>query len=263
MTSEPWSDDYRPPPPKRWRWWHIATLVTVVLLAIAALVMVAFSEKLVGGWNDWQVSRLRANILDGNLSPEALRDELLKRDDGLYFAKRLSEDPDPRVRAASIDRLVARGTPAKKLEPDDRVDILTSLGEPGVEEALTRLLDDPDPDVRKKAIRAVSSVEELSNLGEKLLEILESGPVEERLIVCEYLAHWNGGAVLKTFANTRQPKEVRLAALKSAYRFGWARVLEPKHSFARRMKDVLAEDDPDLQRAATDALRDSRPAARE
>jgi hypothetical protein len=168
------------------------------------------------------------------------------------------------VRAASIDRLVARGTPAKKQEPGEgRVDILTSLGEPGVEDALTRLLDDPDPDVRKKAIRAVSSVQELSNLGERLLGILESGPVEERLIVCEYLAHWNGDAVLKTFANVRQPKEVRLAALRSAYRFGWARVVEPKGNFARRMKEVQAEDDPDLQHAATDALRDSQRAARE
>jgi hypothetical protein len=262
MTAEPWSDDDRPPPPKRWRWWHVATLVAVVLLAVGALVMFAFSEKLVGGWHDWQVRQFRNDILNGNLPPEALSDELLKRDDGLYLAQRLSEDPDPRVRAAVIDRLIARGTPAKKQE-GRWVDHVHTTLEFGADQAMTRLLDDPDPTVRKKAIRAASSIQELLSFKEKLLNILQSGDIEERLIVCEYLAHWNGDAVLRTFADPRQSKEVRLAALRSADRYGWARVAEDEGGFVRTMKQVQAEGDPDLRQAATDALRHSRTAAPE
>jgi HEAT repeats len=257
MPTDFWSDDDRPAPltKRRWHWWHIAALVLVVLLAILAVVGFTMSEKIVGRWNKWQLERIRKEILEGELSPEALRDELLERSDGLYIAARLSEDPDPRVRAAAIERLVAKATRAPSVE-EAPVDF-TGL-EAGAEDPLKRLLDDQDSAVRMKAIRAVSAIHVATSFRGELLHILESGTVEERLIVCEYLAHWNGEAVRETFANPRQPREVRLAALRSADRYGWTGVVADERAFVQAMKQVQAEGDLELTQAATDALRHSR-----
>jgi hypothetical protein len=238
------------PPRRRGRpWWHLVALGLVLLVAAGVVVAVVFPERFVGGWHEWQLRRLRNDILSGKLSTEALRDELVRRDDGLYYAVRLSEDPDPRVRAAAIDRFVAGTAPAQKQPGDNRGGM-----ESWSEESLKRLLEDPNSDVRQKAIHAASGIALASRFEEQLLPILESGPVAERLIVCEYLAHWHGAAVRWTFGNPKQPKEVRLAALRSAERYGWAKVVTPEPDFVRTMRQVAAERDPDLRRAAQDAL---------
>src|SRR5262245_39373517 len=262
MATDFWSDEDRPasPPRPRWRWWQVTALVLLILLVLFGFAAALAPDKLAGGWHSWQVRQLRRDILNGNRSPEALRDELLNRDDGLYLACRLSEDADPRVRAASIDRLIARGTPARKQEPGEGwIDhVSTTLSEYAANEALVRLLDDPDPAVRKKAIRAASSVQENLAFVEKLRGLLHSGDTEERLIVCDCLAHWDGEQVLRTFADKQQSKEVRLAALSGTNRFGWARVVEDEMEFARVMKLVQADPDADIRRAATEALKHGR-----
>ena len=81
-----------------------------------------------------------------------------------------------------------------------------------------------------------------------------TAPVEERLIVSEQLAHWNGAGVLHTFGNPRQPKEVRLAALRGTDRYDWGEVVQDRAEFVRTMKRVQDDPDADLARAATDAL---------
>jgi hypothetical protein len=264
MSTDFWSEDDRPasPPARRWRWWHFVALGLVILLAVVAFAGFAAPELFANRWHNWQVQQLRKGILSGDVSPEQLRDDLMRRSDGLYFAERLSEDPDPRVRAAVVDRLIARGTPVKKQEPGDGpIDHMSTTLEFGADQAMMRLLDDADPTVRKKAIRAVSSIQENLSFTEKLTSILETGPVDERLIVCEYLAAWNGNLVLKTFADPRQPKEVRLAALRGADKFGWARVVEFEGDFINTMKQVQKDPDAELRQAATEALRHSRTAA--
>jgi hypothetical protein len=265
MPKEPWLDDEQPPSPPapRWRWWHIVGLSGVFLAAVAGVIVGLFPEKVVGKWHDWHIKQLRKEILDGNLSPEALRDDLVDRSDGFFYACKLSEDSDPRVRVAVIDTLVADAMPARKREPGEPPNDTGPNMTGAVEGALTHLIDDPDPGVRKKAIRAVSSIALTSRFRDRLLDILDSGPVDERLIVCEYLAHWDGSAVCQTFANPRQPREVRLAALKSAERWGWAEVVNDDRVFVEKMKQVQAEKDEDLQRAATEAMKHRRDGAGE
>ena len=144
----------------------------------------------------------------------------------------------------------------RKQEPSNgHVDHLsTTLGESDANEALLRLLDDPDASVRKNAIRAVSSIEEKLAFIGKLESILQTGSSEDRIAVCEYLAGWDGDQVLKTFANPRQPTEVRLAAIRSANRFGWAQVIEDRAEFLRVMKAMQGDPDESIRTAAKDAL---------
>jgi hypothetical protein len=248
-----WDEDDRPARAERkgWRWWQVAVLGLLLLAAVVIIGAGLFPEKLVGGYTEWRLGQYRKDILSGKLTPEALGAELLARDDGLYLATRLSEDPDPRVRSAAIERFVAGTSPARRREPGD------NYGgglEVGAEEGLKRLFDDADPAVRRKAIRAASGIAAADRFEGLLLRILESGSVEERLIVSEYLAHWNGAAVRNTFADPRQPKEVRLAALASAERFGWVEVVKPEGEFVAAMERVAADADPDLRKAAQDAL---------
>jgi hypothetical protein len=262
MPAQPWDDDDRPAstPSRRWRWWHITALVVVIVGAVAAFLGIAFPEKLADRWIGWQVRQVRQDILSGNLSAEALRDELLKREGGSLIARRLSEDSDPQVRAAVVDTLTSRGTAVKKRDPQDPFHMpSTRLSDFEAEAALMRLLADPDPRVRKQAIRAVSTIEEARGFEEPLLRILDSGPIDERLLVCEHLAHWNGKAARQTFADPRQPKEVRLAALRGADRYGWAEIVKEYADFARTMTQVQADADPELRQAATDAFRHTAP----
>jgi hypothetical protein len=258
MPDDSWQEDDQPGPQRRrgFRWWHVVALGGVCIVGVLALSGLLFPEKMAGGWRDWQFKQFRRDILNGSLPADALRDELLKRDNGLLIALRLSEDPNPRVRAAAIERLIARGTPVRKQEPSNgHVDHLsTTLGESDANEALLRLLDDPDASVRTSAIRAVSSIEEKLAFIGKLESILQTGSSEERIAVCEYLAGWDGDQVLKTFANPRQPTEVRLAAIRSANRFGWARVIEDRAEFLRVMKAMQGDPDESIRTAAKDAL---------
>lgn len=213
-----------------------------------------FPRAVAERWIGLEVRQLRADILNGTRSPSELREHLRTRDGGQSLALRLSQDDDPRVRAAVIETLASLGRPAEKHEAADRHLPGNTFSNPDVAEAFDRLLNDPDPMVRRTAIRAVSSIEEVRSFQDRMLRILETGPVEERLIVAEHLAHWNGAEARRTFAQPRQPKEVRLAALRSAERYGWALIVEPDSEVVRTMNLMQVDPDAELRQAATTAL---------
>jgi hypothetical protein len=265
MQTEPRSGDAilaRTVSKPRRRWLPRAALGFAVLMAMGVILTFAFPEKVPEAWCWWQLRQLRHDIVEGRLSADALCQDLLQRENGRYLALRLSEDPDPRVRAAAIDRLTAKATPARKREPPPEGIFAISDGyvglEAGAEDALRRLLADRDLIVRRKALLAVCRIEVTSSFEEELLQTLESGDLEDRLIVCEHLAHWNGWAVRRTFADARLAKEVRLAAIRSADRYGWREVIvTDREDFVRSMNIVQAEADPELRQAAEEALRHS------
>jgi hypothetical protein len=256
MPADFWSDDDRPqsPPRPRWRWWHVTALVLVILLVLFGFAAAIAPNKLAGGWIGWQVRQIKKDILSGKLSPEQLRDELRAREGGHHLALRLSEDEDPRVRAAVVGALAGWGRPATRREPRDPDLLPGNRLYPDDEEAMKRLLADPDPAVRRATLRAVSAIEEARGFEDELLRVLGSGPADERVIVAEHLAHWNGRAARRTFADPKQPKEVRLAALKGTEKYGWAEVVRDDEDFVRTMKLTQADPDADIRRAAAEAL---------
>jgi hypothetical protein len=257
MPTDHWSEDDRAEsrPVKRWRWWHVAGLGVVVLLAVFAIAGMLFPKRLAGEWINWQVRQLRQDILKGNLSPEALRDELRTRDGGHLLAQRLSLDQDPRVRAAVVETIASWGTPAKKREPNDYSLPTQSFSNSEDTGALQRLIDDSDPSVRRAALRAVCPLEEVRSFDAKILDILERGPIDERLIIAEHLAHWNGEEVRRTFVNNRQPKEVRLAAIRSTDRYGWSNIGRDPELFRLWVAPMQNDPDPELREAAKNALK--------
>jgi hypothetical protein len=256
MPLDDWSEDDRPerPAARRWRWWHVAGLGFVVLVAVFGIASALLPERLAGGWIGIQVRRLRADVLAGRFTPEELREHLRTREGGKFLAVRLSEDDDPRVRSAAAVTFTNWGRPAQKREVGDLRLTGNTFSETDIEEALRRLLNDPDPSVRKSAIRTVSSLEEVRSFADDLQRILESGPADERLIVAVHLAHWNGRTALRTFADPGQPKPVRLAAIEGAERYGWGEILRDPEAFVRTMRRVQGDPDADLSRAAASAL---------
>lgn len=255
MPTDYWSDEDRPGPRRRgWRWWQVAALTLVPLLAAAAVLGSLFPRQVADRWIGLQARQLRGQILDGRLTPEQLRDHLRTREGGHHLALRLSRDEDPRVRAAAADAIAGWGN-----APISRVAELVhmavnTLSNAEDAEALGRLLDDPDPEVRRAALRAVSSIQEVRQFEDRVLRTLEAGPEAERVIVAEHLAHRNGPAARRTFADPRQPKEVRLAVLRGADRYWWEHVFGDGEEFVQIMDRVKGEADPDLSRAAANAL---------
>ena len=84
-----------------------------------------------------------------------------------------------------------------------------------------------------------------------MLRILESGPADERVIVAEHLAHWNGRAARRTLANPLQPREVRLAAIRGANRFGWVEIVKDDADFERTMEKMMRDGDFVISHAAS------------
>jgi hypothetical protein len=229
-----------------------------VLAAVCVLLVLgvtAFRKELT---EEWFVHQFRRNVAEGDTA-RALK-ELAARDPeaGLDLALRLSRDPDPRVREAVIEPLTAGAT---RVRPE------TALPRNGVfvqsytglnhraEPALQRLLADPDPAVRRHALKAVSELMIAWDFGDVLRDVLRSGPVEERLIVCASLAHWDGRSLLDAFVDPAQPFEVRSAALASTNQYGWRKVFEDYDRFDAALRKALADPDVRIRHLALRALR--------
>lgn len=257
MSTDFWSEDDRPQPRRArgLRWWHVVGLALIGLLALFGVMGALFPREVADRWIGLQVRQIRADILNGTMSPAGLREHLQTRNGGLHLALRLSQDTDPRVRAAAIEALADRGQRAEKRDPNHLLLASNQFSDPDVGEAFERLLVDPDPTVRRSAIRAVSALEQVRSFRDLMLRILNNGPVEERLIVSDHLAHWNGAGALHTFGNPGQTREVRLAALRGTDRYDWGEVVQDRADFVRTMKRMQNDPDADLARAATDALR--------
>lgn len=232
-------------PPRRWlrRTLLAAGFILLIGAALAWLLR-----------DEWFVWRFRQAARAGGAELETYRQQLDQRSDGLELAIRLSDDSDPKVRAAIIDRLVAKATPAPKVQRGqggafaETYQGMNDTAEP----ALRRLLADADPGVRQRAIHAASGIKSAYTLSEPLLQILRTGDAADRAAVCEYLAHWNGPAVLDVFADLAQPKSVRLAAIRSGDQFGWREVRTVAQGFPHK---VLDDADAEIRHAAIEALR--------
>jgi hypothetical protein len=87
------------------------------------------------------------------------------------------------------------------------------------------------------------------------LTTLRTGDPEDRIIVAESLAHWNADEFVKTYADRAQPREVRLATLRGADKYGWAKIAEQDARLQEALKQVIDDPDADLRHAAIDAAR--------
>jgi hypothetical protein len=230
----------------------------VILNAVLAVAGLLVPERLAEGWIQAQLRQLRQRDLDGDLTPETLRDELRNREGGHQLAQRLSEDSDPRVRAAVVETIAGWGTPARKRAPDDHRLPTQSLSNSEDTEALKRLLTDSDSTVRITALRAVCPLEEVRSFEQQVLDVLDLGPADERVIVAEHLAHWNGPAARRVFADEGQPKEVRLAVVRGADRYGWSLFIGNGSEFIPLMKRLATGPDAELRQAALHALGQGR-----
>lgn len=159
---------------------------------------------------------LRGRLLD-NISDEAL---LRLR------ARPLAEDPDPRVRTALIDCLLARATrtelPANPARVASGPGSFSGSWSPprcaGEREFVRKLLADPDPGVRRAAVLGWAATSAAQDYAEELLAAdLEPA---DRVVVYRHAAGFHPATALRAAADPKLPDELRLAVLDGRDRFG-------------------------------------------
>jgi hypothetical protein len=220
------------------------------------LLGVAFHQSLSDRLLLWRMHR----AADRGEPLEPFVKQFVRDGDAVDAAARLSEDADPRVRREMIAVLIGDASPARKAKrhrgafAEAWVGMNTRAVPP-----LTRLFADPDPDVRRQALRAVAGLRSIEDFSDPLLQTLRTGDAEDRVIVAESLAHWNADEFLRTFADQAQPKEVRLAVLRGAETYGWRQVADREDRFQEALQRMTDDPDDDLRRAALDAARHARP----
>jgi hypothetical protein len=255
----------------------VSALILAVVTGAAVVALcgaVIFHEPVTAALFTWDFRR----AVDRGESPEALHARLDGRHEAprnsrlgggsMKLNLRLSQDPNPRVRRAVLAYLVSDIPLVQKRERyNDRGPSWTGkyLGD-DVVTCLTRLLDDADPDVRQEAIRAVSERPVSRNVDDKgsaatvfsfeepLLRHLRRGEPADRAAVAESLIHWQPSIFLEILGDRAQPKEVRLALLRGAERYGWAWIpdkADPRATLER----LLDEPDQELRRAVIEAGR--------
>jgi hypothetical protein len=229
-----------------------AAVLTTVLLVVGVGLALAFRQTLADELFLWRMhgAARRGEPL------EPFVNQARQHEDAVDFAARLGADPDPRIRREMIAILVGDATPARKVEKRFGVfsETWTGLNTRSIP-ALTRLLADPDPEVRHQALRTVSGLKSNEDFREPMLHALHAGDPEDRGIVAESLAHWNADEFLKTFADPAQPRAVRLAVLRGAERYGWARVALSEAAFEAALKRVADDPIDELRHAAIAAAR--------
>jgi hypothetical protein len=242
---------------RRRRWPRILLVLLAVTVAGGATAFL-FREPLLDEWQLWQFRRAAAaGAPDLPAYQERLLERLRADEVKMDLAARLAHDSDPNVRAAAVDVLLADQPRAKK---QDAVQGLVAVARTAawrirVEEAVRDLLQDGDGTVRKRALQAVSGLEWAGLFQSLLEEALNTGSPEERALVAEGLAHWNGGSLWRTVADAHQPDLVRLAALRGLDRYGDREIAFARDQLQDALQATLQSDNQELRRAALVALR--------
>ena len=182
------------------------------------------------------------------------------------LADRALFDPDEGVRMAAVEALVQLGFP-EALHPlvaglfDDDPDVrraaaeaLGRLGHPGaIEHLANRALRDPDEGVRLAAVEALVQLDHPEAL-ELLLEALSDDDPRVRRAAAEALGHLGDPAAMEPLVGVAlfDPQEaVRQAAVEAAVEA----LIQLDHPEAlERLMAGLFDDDPDVRRAAAEAL---------
>ena len=245
-------------PPGKRRWWLRGLPALLVVALITGAIAFLFREHMLDEWRLWQF-RQAAAAGDPNLpqEQERLLRRLLPDEVKLDLAARLAHDTDPNVRAAAVDVLLANQPRAKK---QDARQGLFAVGKTGswripVEEAVRQLLEDDDDAVRKKALQAVSELEWAGVFQGLLEKALKTGSKEERILVAESLAHWNGWLVPQIIADANQHDEVRLAAMRSPELYGDKEIAPWRNELQNALQTALLAKNNNLRRAALVTLR--------
>jgi hypothetical protein len=235
----------------------------LVLAGLAGGVAYFFREEL---GDEWALRKFRRAAASGDPALPQHQEQLLKRlskEEKLDLAVRLAEDPDPKVRAASVDVLLANQPRAKKqdavagLHATSRV----SSWRTRVREVVARLLADGDETVRGKALRAVSELEDTDAFNSELRAVLKSGSTADRVIVAGSLAQWNGHELREVIADAGQSDEVRIAAMQSLETYGDRNVAGWRGELRDALAPALRSANPNLRRAALVAARHASGAA--
>jgi hypothetical protein len=243
------------PRSRGWRW------VVVGLLLIAGLVGglgYLFRQEL---GDEWAVRKMRRAAASDDPDLAQQQQQFLGRmdsttDERLDIAVRLAEDPDPKVRLAALDLLLANQPRAKRLdEPGSHNANRGSAWRTKVREAVSPLLKDRDDAVRKKAIRMARELDDSDTFGTELAQIVRHNSTDERVLVAETLAHWNGPLLRDVIADQTQPDEVRVAAMRGLDVYGDKASAAWRDQLRDALLVALRSNNVDVRRAAITALR--------
>lgn len=244
--------------PSRTRRVGRVVLALVLFMGLVGAILYQFRHEL---GDEWQIRNIRraAASDDADLPQYQQRfiGQLTSADDTrLDIAVRLADDPDPKVRLAALDILFANQPRAKRLdEPGPPNANRGGSWRTRVREAVSRLLKDENDAARKKAIRMARELDWTDMFGSELTEIVRSGPTDERVLVAETLAHWNGPLLRDVVNDPGQPDEVRIAAMRGLDAYGDKASAAWRDQLRDAFRNVLQSGGPELRRTAVLALR--------
>jgi HEAT repeat protein len=254
------TEDHPPRPGARLGW---IVFVLLVLAGLAGAVAYVFRQPL---GDEWALQKFRRAAAADDPDLVRHREMLTRRlgqEERLDRAADLAVDPDPKVRAAAIDVLMAGQPRAQKREAVAGVQFTSraTAWRTAVVEAVRKLLKDNDDTVRLKAIRAVAESACADEFGGQLNDAIHLGSPAEREAVAATLAHWNGSLLREVIGDLGQPDEVRVAAMKSLDTYGDNEVGAFRGGLQQMLVIALKAENPEVRRAAITALRHARMAA--
>lgn len=251
------------PQPPRKRRWPKYLLALLLLAGLAGGTAYLFRDELRDEWALRQFRRAVSN--DDPALPEReqrLRERLLRKAEGenLDLAVRLADDTDPKVRAASVDVLLCDQPRAKKQNAVTGASVRFGSWRTRVQEAIKRLLKDPDEAVRKKALQSVSELEWADVFGTELTDALKTGTLAERVIVAGGLANWNGPLLREVIGDANQPDDARIAAMGSLTTYGDKHMTAFRGELRTALVAALKSGNVEVRKSAVVALLDAQQA---
>ena len=240
------------------RRWRRVFIPLLLIGAVGGAVVYLFREDV---QDAWALSRFRraAAASDPSLPEhrDRLRERLFRTEDNLDQAVPLAADPDSKVRAAVVGLLLADQPKVRKQDAVEGLHAAVRMAawRTRVGEAVERLLQDPDPVVRHTALRAVSELDWADQFRTQLTDAMENGSPADRLVVAEYVAHWNGPLLAEVVGDANQAADVRITAMRGLDTYGDRGVASNRGELREALEAALRSPDPDVQKAAIPALR--------